>query len=91
LKTVVPLLSNQSVFLYLDPFGLAGDFAAIEPFLKRPKQYSTEILVNLQAPVHHRLAARDALRSGTGDPQQIATWHNTLTRALVDNQVGLER
>ena len=34
LKSVVPLLSNQSVFLYIDPFGLDCEFNTIEPFLE---------------------------------------------------------
>lgn len=81
LRAVVPLLKTQSVFLYIDPFGLDCEFDTLEPFLARNRDYSTEILINLSAGFH-RLAAREALISGTGDPDQIAGWHAKLTRTL---------
>jgi len=51
-------LGNQSVFLYLDPFGPTGcDFALLEPFLKRNSEFSTEIMLTLNMPGMPRLAA----------------------------------
>lgn len=71
-----------SIFLYLDPFGLKSvSFDLIEPFLNRHFRFSTEILVNLQAPILHRLAAHDAYAEDPNDAR-IADWHSTLTRTL---------
>jgi hypothetical protein len=40
-------IKNQSVFLYLDPFGPTGcDFTLLEPFLNRDPSFSTEIMQN---------------------------------------------
>jgi len=59
------VFTNQTVFLYLDPFGLKGcEFSAIEPFLRRDKRYSTEVVINLSVPTMHRLAARKAVAEG---------------------------
>ncbi len=82
LRMLVPLLTTQSVFLYVDPFGLDCEFDLLEPFLDRNKAYSTEILINLQAPILHRLAAREAYHFQTGDPNDIAQKHDKLTRTL---------
>ena len=82
LRSVVPLLTNQSVFLYIDPFGLDCEFESIEPFIMREKSYSTEILINLHMPILHRLASREKILDGSGDSQQIAMFHNKLTRTL---------
>jgi three-Cys-motif partner protein len=82
LKAVLPMLKKQSVFLYIDPFGLDCEFDVLEPFLKRNKAYSTEILINLHMPIMHRLAAREAYLNQTGDLVQINGWHDKLTRTL---------
>ncbi|MBA3870997.1 MAG: three-Cys-motif partner protein TcmP [Anaerolineae bacterium] len=82
LKSVIPLLNNQSVFLYIDPFGLNCEFSSIEPFLKRDINYSTEILINIHVPILHRLAARDAYYDKDSNKEQIAKWHEKLTRTL---------
>jgi len=83
LRIVGQSLRSQSVFLYLDPFGLKDcEFSTLMPFLDRNANYSTEIIINLCAPILHRLAARDALAKGTANPQQIQGWHDVLTRTL---------
>jgi three-Cys-motif partner protein len=76
-------LTNQTVFLYLDPFGLRGcEFALLEPFLKRNSQYSTEILLALSMPIVHRLASRHAVEEGRQDVQQIKSYHQRLTKVF---------
>jgi three-Cys-motif partner protein len=83
LRRVAPLLTTQSVFLYIDPFGLKDcEFNTLKLFLSRNKAYSTEIMINLCAPALHRMAARDAYLGGTGNPEQIAKWHDILTKTL---------
>jgi three-Cys-motif partner protein len=58
LQQIPSILKNHTVFLYLDPFGLKGcEFALLEPFLNRNPNYSTEILLTMNMPVVHRLAA----------------------------------
>ena len=55
LSQIYPLLGDQTVFLYLDPFGLTGcEFSLLEPFIKREKRFSTEIVINLSVPPIHR-------------------------------------
>jgi len=82
LREIAPILSTQSVFLYIDPFGLDCEFDVIQPFLERNPQFSTEILINLNISGLHRLAARNAWLSGEGDSEQIKSWHEKLTRTL---------
>jgi three-Cys-motif partner protein len=82
LRSVVPLLSTQSVFLYIDPFGLDCEFDTLQPFLERKKEYSTEVLINLQIPIIHRLASRNALLEGTENIDLISKRHAKLTRTL---------
>ena len=77
------LLRDHTVFLYLDPFGLKGcEFSVIEPFLRRDRAYSTEIVVNLSIPTMHRLAARKAVAAGRADNPRIRAFHDRLTRVL---------
>lgn len=71
-----------TVFLYMDPFGLKEtSFDLMRPFIERNPDYSTEILVNLQAPALHRLAARDAF-SENPDSETIRSFHRTLSQVL---------
>ena len=71
-----------TVFLYLDPFGVSEiSFDLIRPFIDRRQDYSTEILVNLQMPIVHRLAAREAFRSNPND-STVRSNHETLTSVL---------
>lgn len=73
---------GESVLLYVDPFGLDCEFQSLEPFLNRSKKYSTEILVNLQMPIVHRLAAREATKRGTEVSPFHKKWHEKLTRTF---------
>lgn len=75
-------LCNQTLFLYIDPFGLDIEFDVLQPLLSRDKSYSTEILINLNMPGIHRLASRNAWLSGQGDQGSIALHHEKLTRTL---------
>ena len=77
------ILEDQTVFLYLDPFGLKGcEFSAIEPFLKRDRAFSTEIIINLNIPILHRLAARHAVAAGRSEESRIRAFHEQLTKVL---------
>ena len=80
LKDVAPQLTDHTVFLYVDPFGVECEFDALEAFLDRSKYCSTEILINLQMPIVHRLAARDATEGGENVSDIFIKWHEKLTR-----------
>ena len=75
-------LSDETLFLYIDPFGLDVEFDVLEPLLNRDKRYSTEILINLNMPGIHRLASRNAWLNGQGDQEAIERHHEKLTRTL---------
>jgi three-Cys-motif partner protein len=50
---------QDTVFLYLDPFGVRGaDMSNLDALLSRPKLVSTELLINLNTPMIKRLANR---------------------------------
>lgn len=83
LTQIHPLLEDQTVFLYLDPFGLTGcEFSLLEPFIKREKRFSTEIVINLSVPFIHRLATRKAIEAGREDEPQIKRMNNKLSLVL---------
>ena len=83
LAEVLDDLGEHTVFLYLDPFGLKGcEFSIIEPFLRRDRAFSTEIVVNLSIPTMHRLAARKAVVAGQSNTPLIRAFHERLTRVL---------
>ena len=83
LAKVRDVLGENTVFLYLDPFGLKGcEFSIIESFLRRDSAFSTEIVVNLSIPVMHRLAARKAVAAGRSDVRLIRAFHERLTKVL---------
>lgn len=81
LRGLASKMSNESIFLYIDPFGLQCEFDVLEPFLQRNKAYSTELLINLSMPVIHRLAARDSFLSGNFG-EHVPAFHQKLTRTL---------
>lgn len=75
------LLRDQTVFLYLDPFGPTGcPFDLLVPFLTRPTGYSTEIVIMMHMPIAHRLASRKAVEAGRGDEPLIQAYHQAMTR-----------
>lgn len=83
LTEVQNLIKDHTVFLYLDPFGLKGcEFSVLEPFLQRDRDYSTEILVNLNIPTMHRLAACKAVAAGRAGDPLIRAFNNQLTKVL---------
>jgi three-Cys-motif partner protein len=83
LEQVRRILTDQTLFVYLDPFGLKGcEFATIEPFLKRPKEYSTELVINLSVPTMHRLAARKVVAAGGPVPAKVQSFHRRLSQVL---------
>ena len=83
LTKVSDVLVDHTVFLYLDPFGLKGcDFSIMEPFLKRDRAFSTEIVVNLSIPIMYRLAARHAVAEGRSNDSKIRAFHEQLTKVL---------
>lgn len=83
LTKVQNILQDQTVLVYLDPFGITGcDFETIvKPFLQRNKEYSTEIIFNMSIPVLYRLAAKNSVKKGQLNPQVISH-HQTLTKML---------
>jgi three-Cys-motif partner protein len=74
-------ITDESVFLYIDPFGLTCEFDTLKPFLNRNPKYSTELLINLNAAGLHRLASRNAIEEGE-PPDQVEANHEKLTRVL---------
>lgn len=83
LQAIPKTFTDQTVFLYLDPFGPTGcKFALLEPFLTRNSTSSTEILLTLSMPGMHRLAARHAVERGYQYDQRIKGFHQTLTNVF---------
>ena len=81
LHTLPSTLKDQSVFLYLDPFGPTGcEFALLQPFLERNPKYSTEIILTMNMPGMPRLAARHATSDGRQEERSIKSNHMLLTR-----------
>src|SRR5260370_29127779 len=83
LQTLPTTLKDQSVFLYLDPFGPTGcEFALLQPFLERDPKYSTEIILTMSMPGMPRLAARHATSDGRQEERSIKSNHLLLTKIL---------
>ena len=83
LAQVRKVLGDHTVFLYLDPFGLKGcEFSVIEPFFRRERGYSTEVVINLSVPTMFRLAARNAVAAGRSKEPRIVAFHRRLTGVL---------
>ncbi len=81
LQTLPQTLKDQSVFLYLDPFGPTGcEFALLQPFLERNSNYSTEIILTMNMPGMPRLAARHATSNGRQEEHSIKSNHVLLTQ-----------
>lgn len=81
LQELPKTLKDQSVFLYLDPFGPTGcDFALLEPFLKRSDTFSTEIMLTLNMPGMPRLAARNVNDNRSQEDEAIVRNRLWLTR-----------
>jgi three-Cys-motif partner protein len=75
-------ITDEVVFIYLDPFGVVGiEYASILPFLNRSKSYSTELIINLSVPTILRLSCVDSF-SAKGFTPEIISKHNTLTKVF---------
>jgi len=82
LDEVKKVLTNQTLFIYLDPFGLKDlEFRFIEPFLQRNISYSTEIVINISMPTLHRLATRRVHQNGK-QSERSKRLNETLTKVL---------
>lgn len=80
LANLIADLRDETLFLYIDPYGLDCEFDLLRPLLERPRHLSTEILINLHMPISHRLGSRNRVRrDGVEDPQ-IRSYHEKLTR-----------
>ncbi len=74
-------LTNQSLFVYLDPFGIKGcTLGATKQLLQRNTTASTELLMTISMPILHRLASRRR----TAEPSPIISRFH----ALLDDVFG---
>lgn len=73
-------LGTQTVFLYLDPFGLSGcEFDRLRPFFARDSRLSTEIVFLMHMPPVHRLAMTQKQREGRRNHPLATAFHGRLT------------
>lgn len=84
LEATQETLTDQTVFIYLDPFGLKGfSFKALVPYFERvARGLSIEIVINVSIPTLHRLAAAKVVAEGRAKEPRILARHQTLTDAL---------
>jgi three-Cys-motif partner protein len=86
LREIGESLEDQSVLLYLDPFGIKDcEFDLLNPFINRNPKYSTEIIINLSMPIIHRMAGRQAIQDGTMNADLQLKWSDKLSRVLGGN------
>ena len=62
IREILDSLSDHTVFAYLDPFA-SPEFDIVKPFLLRSRRFSTEVVINLNAGIMHRLAATQASKA----------------------------
>ncbi len=80
LKRIFDIIDDQTVFVYLDQFGISGfNYADILPYLKRDKRFSTELLLNINVSAIHRLSAKSQYEK---DTPQIRGKHHSLSESL---------
>ncbi len=85
LADLIARLRDETLFLYIDPYGLDCEYDLLRPLLERPKRHSTEIMINLHMPISHRLGSRYTVqRDGVEDPK-IRRYHEKLTRVYGGN------
>ncbi len=73
------ILSDETIFIYLDQFGIAGfDFNSLLPYISRTQKHSTELLINISVPIIHRLSAKSTIPKDQVD----YPGHNTLTNVF---------
>jgi three-Cys-motif partner protein len=81
LQQLAKTVRDQTLFIYLDPFGLAGcEFNVLAPFLERTRG-STEIFLNLQRQMIPRLACATAEANGLMT-NQIDALQRRLSRVM---------
>ena len=83
ISTISQLISNlrdETLFLYIDPYGLDCEFDSLRPLLERDKKSSTEILINLHMPISHRLGSRNAVLGDDPVDSRVQSYHDKLTR-----------
>lgn len=80
LRPVIESLTDETFFLYIDPFGLDCEFNVLRPLLDRSKKCSTEILINLHMPITHRLGSRNQLSERHDSDPTIRRYHEKLNR-----------
>jgi three-Cys-motif partner protein len=82
LQVILQKLRDQTLFVYLDPFGIKGcEFATLRPFLERDKRYSTELVLNMNMPIIHRLGGKPQ-RKDEKLPGITVNWHKRLSLVL---------
>lgn len=82
LNELYKIIKDQTLFIYLDPFGLKGtDFQTILKFFERDKKYSTEILINLSIPTIIRYTCINKYKLNGLTPD-IEIKHSIITKAL---------
>ena len=78
---LTPKLQDQTLLVYLDPFGLEGcEFETLMPLLTRSTDSSTEIIININMPEFHRRAGREAIQMGKEIPAEIGVHHSFLNK-----------
>lgn len=83
LENVINYLDDATLFLYLDPFGLAGcEFDMLKPFFQRDTSFSTEIVINISVPAIHRLACRNAVKKGNRRSSLVSSFITRLNNVL---------
>lgn len=82
LEKLSNIITDQTLFIYLDPFGLKGtDFNTLQKFLSRTKRHSTELLINLSIPTIIRYSCLNVIKS-KGITPDIQKKHNIVSKAL---------
>ena len=78
-------LTDQSLFVYLDPFGIKGcTFSATKRLLQRGASASTELLMTISTPILHRLAARRRANSPAQTSPIVTRFHSLLDDVFGD-------
>lgn len=80
LRQLIASLRNETLFLYIDPYGLNCEFDVLRPLLERDRSSSTEILINLHMPISHRLGSRHTSQGDGPVAPRIQSYHHKLTR-----------
>lgn len=80
LRQLIGRLRDETLFLYIDPYGLNCEFDLLRPLLQRDSRFSTEILINLHMPISHRLGSRHRVERDGIESSQIQSYHEKLTR-----------